>query len=115
MCQMKNTMKKAKTLGIERAGRRLCVESSGWCFSEEVTFEQRSHEREGVHYVASGGLRAGEEQVERKVFESGLSCLIGCSVSRASWIRALLSEVFLALLRCSATPGTPSPRRLNGR
>lgn len=68
MCQMKNTMKKAKTLGIERAGRRLCVESSGWCFSEEVTFEQRSHEREGVHYVASGGLRAGEEQVERKVF-----------------------------------------------
>lgn len=68
MCQMKNTMKKAKTLGIERAGRRLCIESSGWCFSEEVTFEQRSHEREGVHYVVSGGLRAGEEQAERKVF-----------------------------------------------
>lgn len=61
-------MKKAKTLGVERAGRRLCIERRGRCFSEEVTFEQRSHEREGVHYVVSGGLGAGEEQVERKVF-----------------------------------------------
>lgn len=61
-------MKKAKTLGIEHAGRRLCIESRGWCFPEEVTFEQRSQEREGVHYVVSGGLGAGEEQVERKVF-----------------------------------------------
>ena len=31
-------------------------------------------------------------KVERKVFESGLSCLIGCSVSPASWIRALVSR-----------------------
>lgn len=60
-------MKKAKTLGIERAGRKLCTESREWCFSEEVTFEQRPQEREGVYYVVSGGLGAGEEQVERKV------------------------------------------------
>lgn len=60
-------MKKAKTLGIKHAGRRLCIQSRGWCFSEEVTFEQRSQEREGAHCVVSGGLGAGEEQVERKV------------------------------------------------